>query len=85
MVPFSQLKHTKGRAEFASDDWTGNNVTEIEISFSAVLRDEHFAVLKRAHRARIDVDVGVELDHRDLEAAGLKNRAQGCCGDAFAQ
>jgi len=31
MVPFSQLKHAKGRAEFPSDDWTGNNVTEIEI------------------------------------------------------
>lgn len=31
MVPFSQLKHAKGRAEFASDDWTGNNVTEIEV------------------------------------------------------
>jgi imidazolonepropionase-like amidohydrolase len=31
MVPFSQLKHTRGRAEFAADDWTGNNVTEIEI------------------------------------------------------
>src|SRR5580698_4434466 len=60
-------------------------MTEIEISFSAVLRDEHFTVLKRAHGARIDVDVGVEFDHRDLEAAGLKNRAQGCCGDAFAQ
>ena len=31
MVPFTQLKRVKGRAEFASDDWTGNNVTEIEI------------------------------------------------------
>ena len=30
-VPFDQLKHVKGRAEFPSDTWTGNNVTEIEI------------------------------------------------------
>jgi len=42
-------------------------------------------VLKRAHRARIDIDVGVELDHRDPEATGLEDRAQGGGGDAFAQ
>ena len=31
MVPFAQLKRVRGRAEFASDNWTGDNVTEIEI------------------------------------------------------
>lgn len=31
MVPFSQLNHLKGRAEFPADGWTGDNVTEIEI------------------------------------------------------
>ena len=30
-VPFAELKHAKGRAQFAADTWTGNNVTEIEI------------------------------------------------------
>jgi hypothetical protein len=30
-VPFAQLKRVRGRAEFPSDDWTGNNVTEVEI------------------------------------------------------
>ena len=60
-------------------------VTEIQVGFGAVLSDEHLAVLERAHRARIDVDVGVELDHRDLEATGLENRAQRGGGDAFAQ
>ncbi len=51
-------------------------VTEIQIGFGAVLGDEHFAVLERAHGARIYVDVGVELDHGDLEAAGLENRTE---------
>src|SRR5882757_4018263 len=60
-------------------------VTEIQVCFSAVLRDEHFAVLERAHRARIHVDVGVELDHRDLEATGLEDRTERSGGDAFAQ
>jgi hypothetical protein len=60
-------------------------VAEIQIGLRAVVRDEHFAVLERAHRARIHVDVGVELDHRHLEAAGLENGAQRGGGDAFAQ
>src|SRR3546814_7892048 len=33
-------------------------VTEIEVGFGAILGDEHFAMLERAHRACIDVDVG---------------------------
>ena len=35
---------------------------EVEIGFGAVFGDEHFAVLKRRHRAGIDVDVWVQLD-----------------------
>ena len=33
----------------------------------------------------IDVDVGVELDHGDLEAACLEDRAERGGGDALAQ
>ena len=51
-------------------------VSEVEIGLGAVLGDEHFAVLKRTHGARIDVDVGIQLHHRDLEAARLENRAE---------
>ena len=51
-------------------------VTEVEVRLGAVVGDEHLAVLERAHGARIDVDVGVELDHRDLQAAGLEDGAQ---------
>ena len=32
---------------------------EVEIRLGAIVGDEDFAVLIRAHRARIDVDVGV--------------------------
>ena len=60
-------------------------VAEVEIGLGAVMRDEHFAVLERAHGARVHVDVRVELDHRDLEAASLEDGAQGSSGDAFAQ
>ena len=60
-------------------------VPEVEVGLGAVLGDEHLAVLERAHRARIDVDVRVELDHRNLEAARLEDRAERGGGDALAQ
>ncbi len=60
-------------------------VAEVEVGLGAVVGDEHLAVLERAHRARVHVDVRVELDHRDLEAARLEDRAErgGC--NALAQ
>ena len=36
-------------------------VAEVEIGLGAVLGDEHLAVLERAHRARVDVEIRVEL------------------------
>ena len=40
-------------------------MAEIEIGLGAVVGDEHLAVLIRAHRARIDVEIGVELAEPD--------------------
>jgi len=34
-------------------------VAEVEIGLGPVVGDEHLAVLIRAHRARIDVEVGI--------------------------
>ena len=39
-------------------------VPEIEVGLRTVVGDEHLAVLERVHRARIDVEVRVELLHR---------------------
>ncbi len=60
-------------------------VAEVEVGLGAVIGDEHFAVLERAHRARIHVDVRVELDHGDLETAAFENGAKRRGGDAFSQ
>jgi hypothetical protein len=51
-------------------------VAEIEIGLGAVVGDEDLAVLIRAHRARIDVEIGVELAQPDLVAARLQKRAE---------
>ena len=47
-------------------------VAEVEVGLGAVLGDEDLAVLERAHRARVDVDVRVELLQLDPEARGRR-------------
>src|SRR5690606_12008248 len=56
-------------------------MTEVEIGLGAIMGDEHFTVLERAHRAGIDVDVWVKLDHSYPQAAGFKNGAKRGRGD----
>ena len=60
-------------------------MAEIEIGLGAVLGNENLAVLERTHRAGVDVDVGVELEVGDFNAAGFQNGPQRRGGDAFAQ
>src|SRR5690606_29550037 len=60
-------------------------VAEVEVGLGAVMRDEHFAMLERAHGAGIDVDVRVELDHADPQSAGFENGAKRGRGDAFSK
>jgi hypothetical protein len=52
-------------------------VADVQIGLGAVLGDEHLAVLEGVHGARIHVEVGIELLHRDLEAAALQQGPEG--------
>ena len=60
-------------------------VAEIEIGLGAVVGDEDFAVLVGRHRARIDVEIGVELAQPDLVAARLQKGAKRRRRKTFAQ
>jgi hypothetical protein len=60
-------------------------VAEVEVGLGAVVGDVDLAVLERRHRAGVDVDVGVELLHRHLEAVALEDPADGGGGQAFAE
>ena len=51
-------------------------VAEVEVGLRAVVGDEHLAVLVGRHRARIDVEVGVELAQPHAVAARLQQRAE---------
>ena len=43
---------------------------DVEVGLGAVVGDEDLAVLERVHRPGVDVEVGVELLHRDPQPAG---------------
>src|SRR5207245_11271742 len=60
-------------------------VPQIEIGLATVVSDVHLAVLERAHRPGIDVDVGVELEVGDLQAAVLEQSAERCGGQPLPQ
>ena len=51
-------------------------MTEVKIGLGTVMRDKHFTVLERAHRAWINVDVRIELDHADCQATRFQNGAK---------
>ena len=51
-------------------------MAKVEIGLGAVIGDENLAMLIGRHRARIDIEVGVELAEPDRIAARLKQRAE---------
>ena len=60
-------------------------MAEVEVGLGAVIEHVDFAVLERAHRAGIDVEIRIELLHDDLQAAMLEQRAERRGGQPFAQ
>ena len=60
-------------------------VAEVQVGLRAVLGHEHLAVLERRHRARVHVDVRVELLEGDLQAARDEQAADRGRGDALAK
>src|SRR4029077_13259004 len=55
-------------------------VAEVEVGLRPVVGDEDLAVLERAHRSRVDIDIGVELLHGHRQATGLEQATErgGC-------
>src|SRR6516162_3531490 len=51
-------------------------VAEIKIGFGPIVGDEHLDVLVGAHRARIDIQIGVELAQPDPKSARLQQRSE---------
>jgi hypothetical protein len=60
-------------------------VTNIEICLSAIIGYEDFAMLKWIHGAWVDIEVWVELLHRDAYATGDQEATQRRCCETFAK
>ena len=60
-------------------------VSEVEVGFGAVVGDVHFAVLIRAHRARIHVQVGIAFLEGNSETPAFEQAANRRRCHAFAQ
>jgi len=58
-------------------------VPEVEVDLRAVVEDEDLAVLVRVHRARVHVQVRVDLDGDDLQSARLQQDAEARRRDAL--
>jgi len=53
--------------------------------FSAIVGHENLSVLERRHRARIDVDIRIQLDERDVQTARFEQGANRRRGQPLTQ
>jgi hypothetical protein len=60
-------------------------VPHVQVGLGPVVGDEHLAVLEGVHRAGVDVEVGVELLHDDVQAPELEQAPETGRGEPFAQ
>ena len=60
-------------------------VPDVEIRLGPVVGDEDLAVLERVHRPGVDVEIGVQLLHRDVEPTGAEQPAQAGRRQALAE
>ena len=58
-------------------------MAQVEVGFRAVIQHEYLAVLVRAHRARVNVDIGVQFLHSNRKTALFERTPKGSRGDAF--
>ncbi|GAA3711835.1 hypothetical protein GCM10022238_28380 [Gordonia hankookensis] len=60
-------------------------MSDVEIGLGTVLGDEHLTVLEGVHRAGVDIEIGIELLHRDAKAARGQKLSQARCGQSLAK
>ena len=60
-------------------------VAQIQIGLRTIVGDEDFTMLERTHRAGVDIDVGIELQKGDFEAARFEDRSERGGGNSLAQ
>jgi hypothetical protein len=56
-------------------------MTQVQIRLGAIIRNEHFPMLKGAHGSRIDIQIRIELLESDTKPAAFEETAQRRRGD----
>ena len=59
-------------------------MAQVEIGFGAVFRDEDLTMLERAHRPGIHIQVGIQLENRNVVAPRLQQPAEARRHDSLA-
>ena len=59
-------------------------VPEIQVDLASVVEDVDLTMFVRGKRSGVDVDVGVDLDGRDLDVARLQDDTHGAGHDSLA-
>ena len=60
-------------------------MADVQVRLGPVIGHEHLAVLEGVHRAGVDIEVGIELLHRDPQAAELEQPAEARGSQPFAE
>ncbi|GAB3149296.1 hypothetical protein GCM10027258_45530 [Amycolatopsis stemonae] len=58
---------------------------DVEVGLGAVVGDEHLTVLERVHRPGVDVEVRIELLHRDAKPARGKELTEAGSRESLTQ
>ncbi len=58
---------------------------DVEVGLGAIVGHKDLAVLERVHRARVDIEIRVELLHADPQPAHLQQAAKTRGGQSLAQ
>src|SRR5579872_2176955 len=60
-------------------------MAQIQVGFRSIVGDKNLSMLEWRHRARIDVEIRIELHQVDFEAPALQQAANRCCRQSLAQ
>src|SRR5690606_10508201 len=74
-------RHVRARVEVDVEE--ALVVADVEVGLGAVLGDEHLTVLERVHRPGVDVEVRVELLHRDPKPSSTQQVTEAGGGEAL--
>ncbi|MNG02064.1 hypothetical protein D3C84_850720 [compost metagenome] len=60
-------------------------MAEVKVRLGAIIGNEHFTVLERAHRARVNVNIRIKLLNGHFKTAVLEQPSKRSCRNALAK